>query len=241
MRHMLRHFVAEFIGTFAIVFVVGLAVMMTRAMGAEAGSGLLLIATAYGATYAVFVSAFMSISGHFNPAVTFAFFAARRLDALMAGIYLCAQLLGAVLATYMLRVSVPIALFTATRGSGQSISLDITGTQAFMLEALMTFFLVFVIFGTAVDRAAPRIGGLAIGLTTLVATLAIYPLTGASLNPARSFGPAIVTGILEAQMIYWLAPIVGAVLAGVIYDQLFMSRSPEPVDHGTMSSGPSRS
>lgn len=235
MRHMLRHFVAEFVGTFAIVFVVGLAVMMTRALAADAGSGLLLIAIAYGATHAVFVSAFMSISGHFNPAVTFAFFAARRLDALMAGIYLCAQLLGAVIAAYALRMAVPIALFTAARGGGQIISLDITASQAFMLEALMTFFVVFVIFGTAVDRAAPKVGGLAIGLTTMVCTLAIYPLTGASLNPARAFGPALVTGIYEGQFIYWLAPVLGGVVAGVLYDQLFMRRSSEPVDHGAVS------
>src|SRR5690606_38879197 len=235
MRHMLRHFVAEFVGTFAIVFVVGLAVMMTRALGADAGSGLLLIAVAYGGTHAVFVSALMSISGHFNPAVTFAFFAARRLDALMAGIYLCAQLLGAVIGAYVLRMTVPIALFTAARGGSQIISLDITATQAFMLEALMTFFVVFVIFGTAVDRASPKIGGLAIGLTTMICTLAIYPLTGASLNPARSFGPALVTGIYEGQMIYWLGPILGAVIAGVLYDQLFMRRSTEPVDHGAVS------
>lgn len=237
MRHMLRHFVAEFVGTFAIVVVVGLAVMMTRALNADAGSGLLLIATAYGVTYAVFVSALMSISGHFNPAVTIGFFAARRLDALMAGIYLCGQLLGAVVGAYLLRVVVPISLFTATRGGGQSISLDISGSQAFLLEALMTFFLVFVIFGTAVDRNAPRIGGLAIGLTAMIGTLAIYPLTGASLNPARSFGPALATGVYEAQAIYWFAPIVGAVVASVLYDQLFLRRSPEPVDHGAVGVG----
>src|SRR5690606_27655269 len=109
-----------------------------------------------------------------------------------------------------------------------------SGGQAFLLEALMTFFLVFVIFGTAVDRESPRIGGLAIGLTAMVSTLAIYPLTGSSLNPARSFGPAVATGIFEAQAIYWFAPITGAIVAAVLSDQLFLRRSAEPVDHGAV-------
>lgn len=235
MRHMLRHFVAEFIGTFALVFIVGLTGMMARALGAEPGSGLLVISAAHGVTYAVFMSAVMRVAGHFNPAVTLGFLVARRIEGMVAGIYLSGQLLGAIVATYVLRVVVPISLFTATRGGGQQISLDITGTQAFVLEAIATFFVIFVIFGTAVDRHAPRLGGLAAGLAITVCSLAIYPLTGASLNPARAFGPAVVTGVYEAQLIYWLAPITGAVVAALLYDQLFLRRSAEPVDHGAVA------
>lgn len=236
MRHMVRHFVAELVGTFALVFVVGLSVMMARAMGAEGGSAVLMIALVHGGIYAALVSAMMTVSGHFNPAVTIGFVFARRLDPVMAGIYLCGQLVGAVAGAYLLRVVVPISIFTATRGTGQYVSLDITGSQAFILEAIMTFLLAFVIFGTAVDKSAPRLGGLAIGLMVTVATLAIYPLTGASLNPARSFGPAIVTGVFEAQAIYWAAPILGAIVAALLYDQLFSERKPEPVDHGAIGS-----
>lgn len=234
MRHALRHFVAEFIGTFALVFVGGLTIMMSRALGMDAGSALLVVAAGTGITLAVFVTALMRISGHFNPAVTIGLLAARRLDGAMAGVYLAGQVLGAVGASYLHRAVVPLALFTGTRGAGQSISLDVTGTQAFLLEMVITFFLVFVVFGTAVDRDSPRVGGFAIGLTMFVGILAIGPMTGASLNPARSFGPAVVTGIYEAQLIYWLAPILGGVIAGVLYDQLFLRRSPEPVDHGAL-------
>ncbi len=236
MRHALRHFVSEFVGTFALVFLGGLTIMMSRALGMESGSALLVVAAGTGITLAVFVTALMRISGHFNPAVTIGFLAARRLDGAMAGIYLAGQILGAVGASYLHRAVVPLALFSGTRGGGQSISLDVTGTQAFLLEMVVTFFLVFVVFGTAVDRHAPRVGGLAIGLTMFVGILAIGPMTGGSLNPARSFGPAVVTGIYEAQLIFWTAPILGGILAAVLYDQLFLRRSdiPEPVDHGAL-------
>ncbi len=234
MRHALRHFVSEFIGTFALVFVGGLTIMMSRALGMNSGSALLVVAAGTGITLAVFVTALMRISGHFNPAVTIGLLAARRLDGAMAGVYLAGQVLGAVGASYLHRAVVPLALFTATRGAGQSISLDVTGTQAFVLEMVVTFFLVFVVFGSAVDPDSPRVGGLAIGLMMFVGILAIGPMTGASLNPARSFGPAVVTGVYEAQLIYWFAPILGGILAGVLYDQLFLRRSVEPVNHGAL-------
>jgi glycerol uptake facilitator-like aquaporin len=125
-------------------------------------------------------------------------------------------------------------VFVATRGGGQSVALDITGGQAFMLEAVATFFLAFVIFGTAVDLRGPKIGGLAIGFTIAADILAIGPLTGASMNPARSFGPAVASGVYEAQLLYWAAPITGALIASLLYEFLFMRRGREPVDHGEL-------
>jgi aquaporin TIP len=135
-------------------------------------------------------------------------------------------------AAYALQAATPDALFEAARGGGQSVSLDLTYWQAFALEAIATFFLVFVIFGTAVDPAAPRVGGLAIGLTIAADILAIGPLTGASMNPARSFGPAVALRVFEAQSIYWLAPILGGLLAAILYDWVLLRRPVEPVDHG---------
>src|SRR6266480_1505809 len=178
MRDAWRHFAAEFIGTFALVFV---------------GSG-----------------------------------------AMMAALYIVAQVLGAVIAGYALKATFPEAIFVATRGGGQTIALDITGGQAFALEAIATFFLVFVIFGTAVDLRGPKIGGLAIGLTIAADILAIGPLTGASMNPARSFGPAVASGVYEAQLLYWAAPITGALVASLLYEFLFMRRGREPVHHGEL-------
>jgi len=231
MRDSLRHFVAEFVGTFALVFVGGAAIMMAQSNGAN---GLLQVALAHGLILALMVSALMRISGHFNPAVTIGFIAARRIEPMMAAVYILAQLAGAVVAAYLLKATFPSALFVATRGGGQSIALDITGTQAWLLEAIATFFLVFVIFGTAVDPKAPRVAGFAIGLTVAADILAIGPMTGASMNPARSFGPALASGIFEGQFIYWTAPIVGSIVAALLYDTLFIRREREPVEHGAI-------
>jgi MIP family channel proteins len=232
MRDSLRHFVAEFIGTFALVFVGGAAIIGAAATRMDAA--LVSVALAHGLILAVLVSATMRISGHFNPAVTVGFLAARRIDPLMAGVYIAAQLLAAILAAYALKVLLPEALTSASRLGGQSIASEISATQAIGLEAIATFFLVFVIFGTAVDPKAPRIGGLAIGLTLTAGILAIGPFTGGSLNPARSLGPAVASGIFEGQAVYWIGPLVGAVAAALLYDSLFIRRDREPVDHGAV-------
>ena len=92
----------------------------------------------------------------------------------------------------------------------------------------------FVVFGTAVDPHAPKVGGFAIGLTVTADILAIGPLTGASMNPARSFGPAVASGIFEAQAVYWIGPILGGIAAALLYDRLFLRRGKEPADHGAV-------
>jgi MIP family channel proteins len=232
MRDAWRHFAAEFIGTFALVFVGSGAIMTSRLSGSTAG--LVEVALAHGIILAVMVSATMRISGHFNPAVTLGFLATRRIEAMMAALYIVAQLLGAIAAAYALKAAYPESVFVATRGGGQAVALDITGGQAFVLETIATFFLVFVIFGTAVDQRGPKIGGLAIGLTIAADILAIGPLTGASMNPARSFGPAVASGVYEAQLLYWAAPITGGLIAALLYEFLFMRRGREPVDHGEL-------
>jgi MIP family channel proteins len=232
MRDSWRHFAAEFIGTFALVFV-GSGAIMTARMS-QSPAGLVEVALAHGLILGVMVSALMRISGHFNPAVTLGLLATRRIEAMMAALYIVAQILGAVAAGYALKAGFPDAIFAATRGGGQAIALDITGGQAFLLEAIATFFLAFVVFGTAVDPKGPRIGGLAVGFVVAADILVIGPLTGASMNPARSFGPAVASGVYEAQLLYWFAPITGAVVASLLYEFLFMRRGREPVDHGEL-------
>ena len=231
MRDSLRHFVAEFIGTFALVFVGGAAIMSS---GANNPAGLLHVALAHGLILALMISALMRISGHFNPAVTIGILAARRIEPVMAALYIVAQLLGAMVAAYALKFTFPADLFAATQGGGQSIAAEINGWQAFTLEMIATFFLVFVVFGTAVDPRGPKVGGFAIGLTVAADILALGPHTGASMNPARSFGPAVATRIFVGQGIYWTAPIVGGILAALIYDTLFLRSGPEPLDHGEL-------
>ena len=232
MRDSWRHFVAEFIGTFALVFVGGAAIMIAKDTNSPAG--LLGIALAHGLILAVMVSALMRISGHFNPAVTIGFVVTRRIEITMAGVYIVAQVIGAIVAASAFKATFPYTLFEATRGGGQAIALQVTGGQAFLLEFIATFFLVLVVFGTAVDSKAPQIGGLAIGLVVTADILAIGPLTGGSMNPARSFGPAVASGVFEAQLIYWAAPIAGGIAAALIYEYLFIRRDVEPVSHGTL-------
>ncbi|MBW7934730.1 MAG: aquaporin [Gemmatimonadaceae bacterium] len=234
MRDSIRHFLAEFIGTFALTFVGSAAIMQAT----QSGGNLVAVALAHGLVLAVFVSAFMHIGAHFNPAVTIGMLVVRRIEPVMAGLYVVAQVAGATAAAFTLKFAFPAALFAATRAGGQQISLDITSAQAFTLEMVATMLIVWVIFGTAIDHRAPRIGGFGYGLAMTVVYLAIGNLTGASVNPARSFGPAFASGIYEAQGIYWLAPITGAILAALIYEKLLLTDEPEPADHGALGSQP---
>jgi MIP family channel proteins len=227
MKETWRHFVAEFVGTFALVFIGSGAIMS----GAIPGfGGLINIAMAHGLILALLVTATMNVSGHLNPAVTAGFLVTKRIDALMAVVHWIAQFTGAIVAAYALKLLFPSEVQGITRLGGQSIASNVTLMQAVVLEAIATFFLVFVVFGTAVDPRAPKVGGFAIGLTIAADILAIGPLTGASMNPARSFGPAVVTGIFEGQTAFWVGPLVGGVVAALLYDKLFIGRQePSPL------------
>jgi MIP family channel proteins len=224
MRDTWRHFVAEFVGTFALVFVGGATIITSPLVQSQAT--VLSVALAHGLILALLVSATMSISGgHLNPAVTTGFLVTRRIDPMMAIIHWIAQFLGAIIAAYMLKALMPSAVANATLLGGQRISADTSLLQAIGLEAIATFFLVFVVFGTAVDQRGPKLGGMAIGLTIAADILAIGPLTGGSMNPARSFGPAVVTHVFEGQTAYWVGPILGGVVAALLYDRLFLRES----------------
>jgi MIP family channel proteins len=227
MKDSWRHFIAEFIGTFALTFVGGAAIIR--------GGTLLEIALAHGLVLSIMVTALMRISGHFNPAVTITFMATRRIEPVMGVVYMIAQFTGATIAAYALKGLFPANLVDAARVGGQMVAGNVTFGEAVILEMIATFFLVWVIFGTAVDPDAPRVGGFAIGLTIAADILAIGPLTGASMNPARSVGPAIASGVFEAQAVYWIGPIVGALVAGILYDRVFLRRAPEPLDHGAVA------
>jgi MIP family channel proteins len=231
MKDSWRHFIAEFVGTFALVFVGGGAIIAGAASGA---SSLAAVALAHGLILSVMVTATMRISGHFNPAVTIAFLVVRRIEATMAALYIVAQLFASLAAAYFLRALLPEGPATATQLGGQALATGISMGQGIALETIATFFLVFVIFGTAVDPDAPRVGGFAIGLTVAADILAIGPFTGASMNPARSFGPAVAALNFQGHAAYWIGPIIGGIIAAVLYDRVFLRRAPEPVDHGAV-------
>jgi MIP family channel proteins len=219
-----RNFLAELVGTFTLVFIGGGAIMMAQQTNSSAG--LISVAMAHGIALGIMVSATMQVSGgQLNPAITIGLVLTRRLTPTRGAVHVAAQLVGATLAAWTLKSTFPAALVQATRIGGQSAALDVTTAHAIILEAIATFFLMFVIYGTAVTGKAPRLAGLAVGLTIAADIMAIGPLTGASMNPARSFGPALISGVWEGHMIYWIGPIVGAAVAALLWEHVLIDKS----------------
>lgn len=222
---LVRHTYSEFLGTFALVFV-GSGAIMTASSTSNAG--ILEIAVAHGLVLSVLCTAFMPIAAHFNPAVTIAFLFTRRIKPPMALVHIVAQFAGAVLAAYVLKAVFPEQLFSVTHGGGQSISPDVSGMHAWVLEMIATFFFMTAIYGTAVDKRSPNIGGFGIGLAIAFDILMIGTQTGGSMNPARTFGPMVANHSLEAFGIYLTAPIVGAVLAALAYENFILKTDTGP-------------
>lgn len=218
----LRSALAEFIGTFALVFIGCASVVMT----AEAlGNNLVGVALAHGLTMAVIVSAIWHISGgHINPAVTAGLLVAGKIRPVQAGIYWVAQLLGAVVAALALNAMIPEVLTEPVSLGTPGLLAGFGAGAGVVLEAILTFFLVFVVFATAVDPkgALDKVGGFAIGLTLTIGMLAGGPLTGAAMNPARWFGPALATGTWDNAWVYIVGPIAGGILAALVYVLVFL-------------------
>ncbi len=207
---------AELIGTFLLTFIGGAAII-------NGDAGVIGIALAHGLTIALVICSLGHISGaHINPAVTIGFLITGKIEAKDALIYILSQLIGAMLAAYSLKVFVPGAM-EASLG-GQSISPNVSIVAAIFIEFVLTFFLVTAIFGTAVDDRGTfsAVAGFGIGLVVTVDILAGGPFTGASMNPARSFGPAIISGTWENQIVYWVGPIIGGAIASLFYNSFFM-------------------
>jgi aquaporin Z len=224
----LRPVVAELVGTFLFVLA-GTASIVANASTPTQALGAVGIAAAHGVALAVLVTATMNISGgHLNPAVTVGMWVVRRIDLKTAGLYIAAQLLGAVFAALLVKGVLPWGAVNATSGGTPQLSSHIGWPQAFVLETLFTFFLVSAIFGTAVSAEAPKVGGFGIGLTVFVAALAIGPYTGAALNPARAFGPALVFREWHTQAWYWIGPLLGAVLAALLWDKVLLRPKTDP-------------
>jgi MIP family channel proteins len=222
---------AEFIGTFALIFFSIGAICADQYLrtAGQAAIGILGIAIAYGLAYAIMVSAVGHISGgHLNPAVTVGFWVTRRLSTLQTLFYWIAQLLGAVAATYVLVAIVPETVWSSMGRGIMLLAPDFTRLHAMLLESVMTFFLVFVVFATSVDArgALNRVSAFAIGLTITVGVLFGGPFTGAAINPARAFGPALAARYWANHGVYWVGPLLGGVLAAVIYDRLFLADQP---------------
>jgi len=215
---------AEFIGTFTLIFIGVGAIAVNQMEGG--GSGLLGIALAHGLAIAVMATATMAVSGgHLNPAVTIGLLTAKKIDASNAVQYIAAQCAGAIAAAATIKMCLPAETLAAVGMGTPAINsaAGITISMALVTEIILTFFLMFVIYGTAVDKRAPKLGGLLIGLTVTLDVLMGGPISGAAMNPARHLGPALLGGGFSNMWLYWVGPIVGAILAAQIYKCAFES------------------
>ncbi len=213
--------VAEFVATLALIFIGAMAVIVSGA----SGSGLVGVALAHGIVLAVMVSVTGHISGgHVNPAVTIGLWIAGKVTAPRAAVYIAAQLAGAVAGMLLIKSVVPTDLFDAASGGTPLLNPSIEVGQGVLLEAILTFFLVFAVFGTAVDGRGPfaKTAGLTIGLVLTFDILAGGPFTGAAMNPARAFGPALISGTWTDWWVYWVGPVAGSVIAAALYQTVFL-------------------
>jgi MIP family channel proteins len=221
-RKLIAALVAEGVGT-CLFFIVGAGSIVLGTF-APPGPGLLGIALAHGLILAVVVSSLGAVSGgHVNPAVTFGLWIAGKIEATRAVLYVVAQLIGAAAAGFVLRLVFPDA-WQATNIGVPALGAGVSPATGIALEAIMTVVLLLAVFGTAVDPRGPKIGGFAIGLAISADILVGGPVTGAAMNPARWFGPAVASGFFDNAYVWIVGPLLGAALAAIAYRWLF---SPE--------------
>jgi aquaporin Z len=229
-RDYLRRGVAEFVGTFALIFAGAGAVAFARTTTD--------IALANGLVIAVMVSAVGLISGgFFNPAITIGFAVTRRIHLSLAAFYLVVQLGAAALAALLLKWVLPSAAAKGTHLGAPALG-GISSGKGVAVEAVLTFFLVWVVFATAVDPRGTfkQIAGLAIGLTIVFDALVGLGLTGAAMNPARAFGPQLVDNHWSHFWVWYVGPIAGGAIAALLYEALYLT-PPRPTPAGMPESG----
>jgi aquaporin Z len=220
-RDWIQRGVAEAVGAFALVFIGAGSI----AVAGPADGGLVGVALAHGLVIAVMVSAVGHISGgHFNPAVTLGFLLTKRMAPSLAGVYWAAQMLGGLLGAILLTLLLPNELTDPVALGTPALGLGIGAGAGVVIEAILTFFLVWVIFATAADPRGSfvAVAGLAIGLTITLAVLMGGPLTGAAINPSRAFGPQLVAGFWDDGWLWYIAPLLGGGLAALAYEHLYL-------------------
>jgi aquaporin TIP len=224
-RDYLRRGVLEFVGVFALIFV--------AAGGAAYARSPIDLAFANGLVIAVMVSAAGPISGgHINPAVTLGFLVTKRIAPLLAVVYWIAQFGGAVLAALLLKWVLPNAAESASNLGVPALGSGVGSGAAVVIEAVLTFFLVWVVFATAVDPRGTfkQVAGLAIGFVIAFDVLMAYGLTGGAMNPARAFGPQLAGNHWAHGWVWYVGPFAGGVIAASLYELLYLRpERPEPV------------
>jgi aquaporin TIP len=228
----LRPCLAEFLGTFYLCFP-GIAAILATSKGVEPGAALLIIALAHGLGLSLAVSNFGAISGaHVNPAITCGALVIRRITPSLAAAYIVAQLAGATTAAGVCRVIFPTDVVMAT-SLGLPLPAPWASTGVVLLtEFVLTYLLATSVMATGVDERGRnlKIGGFGIGLTVAVDIFAGGGITGASMNPARSFGPALELMRWDWHWAYWVAPIAGACAAALVYEHLLLGPALPNVD-----------
>ena len=245
-----RAWFAEAIATYALVFFGPLSVILSVVVFGDGLTieSILMISLGHGAVIALMVYAFGHVSGaHINPAVTIPMMITKKISVADGIGYIIFQIIGGIIATLTLVAILPEIGKSVLWGGhgGPSELLNHSVMSGFVVEIILTFFLVLIIFMTAVHKKAPKsIAGASIGGMIFLLHIVGVPLTGAGMNPARSFAPAIVTGdagLLEIQWLYWLAPIIGGIIAGVIMNYVFINKDEKETKSGSRSSSVSKS
>ena len=205
-------YLAELLGTFAFVLLAAGAVAVNNQTAGSLGTLGIAIASGLGLMAAIYAFSHVS-GGYFNPAVTIALWATKKLEASVAFWYIVSQLFGAVLAGIFIEGFFGGASQVVPQPTGPNV------VSAVLTEALLTFILMLVIYGTLVDRRSHTShAGMAIGLVYTALVLIGHSLTGAVLNPALVFGPALVDNLWTNHLVYWIGPVLGAVVAGLVYE-----------------------
>ena len=241
-----RNWFAEAIATYALVFFGPLSIILSVVAFGDGLSieSIIMISLGHGAAVGLMVYAFGHISGaHINPAVTIPMMITKKISVQDGIGYIIFQLIGAVVAAFSLKAILPeigAKVNFGTQG-GPSELLNSSIASGIAVEIILTFFLVTVIFLTAVHKkAAAGIHGISIGGIVFLLHLVGVPLTGASMNPARTFGPAVVSGFWELHWLYWVAPIIGGIIAGVIMNYVFVNKAEPKTKSVTRSTGKSQ-
>ena len=226
-----RAYLAEGIATYGLVFFGPLSVILAISAFGEGltTQSVLFIALAHGGAIGLMIYTFGHVSGaHINPAVTISMMVTKKIGITDGVGYIASQLIGAVAAAATLKVILPelgAKVNFGTQG-GPSELLNKSISSGFLVEAILTFFLVLVIFMTAVHKkASPGWHGFTIGGMIFLIHLVAVPLTGASVNPARTFGPALISGFWEYHWMYWAAPIIGGIIAGLIMNYVYVNKA----------------
>lgn len=227
MYNLTQKLAAEVLGTFAVVFFGAGAVCVDFYLRGSGGLGLPAIALAHGLTFAIMVSALGHISGgHFNPAITIAFWVTKRLPTMESLAYWGAQLVGGIVAAFFLKLVIPEEVAANIFLGAPELTRDFPHLSGIALEGIATFFLVLVVFASFADEHGTlrSLAGFSMGLTITVGMLVAAPFTGGALNPARAFGPELVSRHWLNAGIYWVGPLAGGFLAGLVYDAVFLRR-----------------